>query len=144
MPNTRSRIATALLWGAQIAVALLFLFAGSMKFVLPAAKMQQGPIHLPMALLHFVGACEGLGALGLVLPGALRVHTWLTPLAAAGLTVVMVGATTVSILAMGATGGIFPAVVGVVTASIAYGRARVAPLTSAPLTDASRRALRSA
>jgi uncharacterized membrane protein YphA (DoxX/SURF4 family) len=139
MSNDRSTAIGRLLWGAQIVAALLFLFAGSMKFILPAAKMQQGPIHLPMTLLHLVGACECIGALGLVLPGALRIHTWLTPLAAAGLTAIMIGATTVSVLAMGGTAGIFPAVVGVVTASIAYGRSNVAPLADAP-----RRALRTA
>jgi energy-converting hydrogenase Eha subunit A len=66
-----------------------------------------------------------------------RIRTFLTPLAAGGLTIIMVGATTVSVLAMGAVAGIFPAVVGVITASIAYGRTRVVPIA-----DDSRRALR--
>ena len=131
MPTSSTRTANRLLWTAQILTSLLFLFAGSMKFIMPAEKMQQGPIVLPLAFLYFIGVCECLGALGLVLPAATRIRTGLTPLAAAGLTIIMIGATTVSILAMGVAAGIFPAIVGVVTAAIAYGRARVVPLTDA-------------
>ena len=132
MPTLTAKTANRLLWTAQILAALLFLFAGAMKFIMPAEKMQQGPIVLPMAFLYFIGVCECLGALGLVLPGVTRVRTSLTPLAAAGLTIIMIGATVVSILSMGAAAGILPAVTGIVTAWIAYGRTRVAPLSSAP------------
>lgn len=131
MPTSSAKTVNRLLWTAQSLTAALFLFAGSMKFILPAEKMQQGPISFPIAFLYFIGICECLGALGLVLPGLLRIRTSLTPLAAAGLTVIMVGATTVSILAMGASAAIFPAVVGIVTAGVAYARTRVAPLAHA-------------
>jgi uncharacterized membrane protein YphA (DoxX/SURF4 family) len=139
MPTSRSRVANRALWTAQVLVALLFLFAGSMKFIMPAEKMQQGPIVFPLAFMYFIGLCECLGALGLVLPGLTRVHTELTPLAAAGLTIIMTGATTVSVLGMGVAAAIFPAVVGLVAAWIAYGRTRVEPLSDAP-----RRRLRAA
>jgi hypothetical protein len=94
--------------------------------------MQQGPIVFSLAFLHFIGACECLGALGLLLPGLTRVHTWLTPLAAAGLTIIMIGATTVTALGMSVAAAIFPAVVGIVTTWIAYGRFRIAPIAEAP------------
>jgi hypothetical protein len=139
MSTSRTRTASRALWAAQILVALLFLFAGSMKFIMPVEKMQQGPIVLPLAFMYFIGVCECLGAFGLVLPGLTRIHPELTPLAAAGLTIIMIGATTVSILAAGVAAGIFPAVVGVVTTWIAYGRTRVAPIADAP-----RRVLRAA
>jgi uncharacterized membrane protein len=129
MPTSSAKTANRLLWTAQSLAALLFLFAGSMKFIIPAEKMQQGPISLPIAFLYFIGVCECLGALGLVLPGVLRIRTWLTPLAAGGLTLIMIGATSVSVVATGGSAGIFPAVVGIVTAWIAYGRSRVAPLS---------------
>ena len=122
MSSSSARTINRLLWAAQIAVALLFLFAGSMKFIMPAAKMQQGPVVLPIAFIHFIGICECLGALGLVLPGLLRFQTWLTPLAAAGLTIIMIGATVVTVLAMGATAAVFPAVIGAITVVIALGR----------------------
>ncbi len=132
MPRPSRKTANRLLWTAQTLAALLFLFAGAMKFVIPVEKMQQGPVVFPLAFLYFIGACECLGALGLVLPALTRIHTILTPLAAAGLTIIMIGAVAVSILAMGAAAGIFPAVVGVVTAWIAYGRTRVVPIADAP------------
>ena len=137
MSTSSARTANRVLWTAQVLVALLFLFAGSMKFIMPAEKMQQGPIVFPLAFMYFIGICECLGALGLVLPAATRIRTGLTPLAAAGLTIIMIGATTVSILAMGIAAGIFPAVVGVITIAIAYGRTRVVPVAEVP-----RRALR--
>lgn len=139
MTTSRARIANRALWTAQVLVALLFLFAGSMKFIMPAEKMQQGPIVFPLAFMYFIGLCECLGALGLVLPGLTRVHTELTPLAAAGLTVIMIGATTVTVLGMGVAAAIVPAVVGFVAAWIAYGRTRIEPLSDAP-----RRRLRTA
>ena len=139
MPTSRARVANRALWTAQVLVALLFLFAGSMKFIMPAEKMQQGPIVFPLAFMYFIGLCECLGALGLVLPGLTRVHTELTPLAAAGLTVIMIGATTVTVLGMGVAAAIVPAVVGFVAAWIAYGRTRIEPLSDAP-----RRRLRTA
>jgi uncharacterized membrane protein YphA (DoxX/SURF4 family) len=132
MPNASARTFNRLLWTAQILAALLFLVAGSMKFIMPAEKMQQGPIVLPLALLYFIGICECLGALGLILPAASRIRTALTPLAAAGLTIIMIGATVLSILTMGPLAGIFPAVVGLVTAAIAYGRTRVVPIANMP------------
>jgi hypothetical protein len=132
MPTSSAKTVNRLLWTAQSLTAVLFLFAGSMKFILPAEKMQQGPISFPIAFLYFIGICECLGALGLVLPGLLRIRTSLTPLAAAGLTVIMVGATTVSILAMGASAAIFPAVVGIVTAWVAYSRSHFPPLAQRP------------
>jgi len=139
MSASRTKTLDRLLWTAQSLTALLFLFAGSMKFIMPAEKMQQGPVSLPMAFLYFIGVCECLGALGLLLPGLFRIRTWLTPLAAAGLTTIMIGATTITIIAMGAAAALLPAIVGVVTAWIAYARTSVAPIADAP-----RRVLRTA
>lgn len=140
MSSTRTMSGTTnrLLWTAQILVALLFLFAGSMKFIIPAAKMQQGPIALPIAFIHFIGVCECLGALGLVLPGALRIKTWLTPLAAAGLTIIMIGATVITVATMSVPAAMLPAVVGVLTVTIARGRTR-REIRVAPTAQASRR-----
>ncbi len=131
MPTSSAKTVNRALWTAQSLAAVLFLFAGSMKFILPAEKMQQGPIILPIAFLHFIGVCECFGALGLILPGVLRIRTSLTPLAAAGLTLIMIGATTISVLAMGVSAGVFPAVVGIITAWIAFGRTRVVRLAAA-------------
>jgi uncharacterized membrane protein len=130
MSTSTARTANRLLWTAQALAAVLFLFAGAMKFILPAEKLQQGPIVFSLAFMYFIGVCECLGAVGLVVPALTRIRAELTPLAAAGLTIIMIGATTVSILAMGVVAGAFPAVVGLVTAAIAYGRTRLVPLAN--------------
>jgi uncharacterized membrane protein YphA (DoxX/SURF4 family) len=139
MSTSTARTANRVLWTAQTLAALLFLFAGAMKFIMPAEQMQSGPISLPITFIHFIGICECLGAIGLVLPSLTRIRPELTPLAAAGLTIIMVGATAISVTAAGAAAGTFPAVVGIVTAAIAYGRSRLVPVA-----DTSRRALRTA
>jgi hypothetical protein len=140
MPSTKgTKIVNRLLWAAQSLTALLFLFAGSIKFIMPPEKMQEGPITLPLSFIYFIGICECLGALGLILPGLLRIRTVLTPLAAAGLTIIMIGATAITIPSMGIAAASFPALVGIVTAWIAYARAVVVPISDAP-----RRVLRTA
>jgi hypothetical protein len=133
MSNRNPKNLNRALWTAQALVALLFAFAGSMKFIMPADKMQDGSIVLPIAFIHFIGICECLGALGLILPGVFRIRTSLTPLAAAGLTIIMIGATVISVLGMGVVAAILPAVVGIITTWIAYSRTNVAPLTDAPV-----------
>src|SRR2546428_5480307 len=71
------------LWIVQGLLAALFLFAGGAKLVLPLDQMA-GPVALPGWFLRFLGVAEVLGALGLVLPGLLRIRPGLTPLASAG------------------------------------------------------------
>jgi hypothetical protein len=69
-----------------------------------------------------------LGALGLILPGLFRIQARLTPLAATGLVVIMIGATAITAAGDGVALALMPAVVGSFAASVAYGRWRVAPL----------------
>jgi uncharacterized membrane protein len=58
----------ALLWTIQILLAALFLFAGAMKFIMPAEQLTaQSPFSA--GFIHFIGVAEILGALGLILPG---------------------------------------------------------------------------
>ena len=111
-----------LLWTVQGLLALLFLFAGVSKLVMPLAAMQQGPIALPGWFLRSLGVAEVLGALGLVLPGLFRVRQALTPLAAAGLVAIMIGATVITAAGMGLAPAVFPFAVGVLALSVAYGR----------------------
>jgi len=110
------------LWIAQGILAALFLFAGGMKLVMPAAALA-AQSHLPGAFMKFIGVAETLGALGLVLPGLFHVQERLTSLAAAGLAFIMVGAVVTTIV-LGQPGAIVPALVGVLAAYVAWGRAR--------------------
>jgi len=115
-----------LLWIIQVLLALLFLFAGGMKLIIPADVLQaQAPpdvMRFSNAFLKFIGVCEVLGALGLVLPGITRIKKGLTALAAVGLTILMIGAVVVSVMGGGAKAGITPLIIGLLCAFVAYGR----------------------
>jgi putative oxidoreductase len=81
------------LWGAQLLLALAFGMAGVMKMTMPLPQLVEQmvwPGALPPLLVRFIGASELAAAIGLVLPSATRVRPSLTPLAAAGLVLVMV------------------------------------------------------
>ena len=118
------------LWIVQGLLAALFLFAGAMKLITPIEVLSvMSPF--PGEFIRFIGVCEALGAVGLILPYALRILPGLTALAAAGLVVIMVGAT-VSTLAIG--GGLLalPTLLfGLLAGLVAYGRR--APLSHAGL-----------
>ena len=115
----RSRARTIGLWTIQILLAALFLFAGGFKILAPSAQLaQQSPIFAP-AFLKFIGACEVLGALGLVLPGLFRMQKQLTPLAAAGLVIIMIGAVVSTVAVMPPTMAILPAIAGVLAFVVA-------------------------
>ena len=120
------------LWIVQGLLALLFLLAGGIKLVMPLGElMAQMPLPLPGWLLQFVGVAEVLGALGLLLPGLVRIRPQLTPLAAAGLVVIMIGATAYTLAAGDVVPALIPLVVGLFAAFVAYGRWRLAPLGGA-------------
>jgi uncharacterized membrane protein YphA (DoxX/SURF4 family) len=114
------------LWTVQGLLAVLFLFAGISKLVLPIEELTK-EIEFPELFIRFIGVCEVLGGLGLVLPGLSRIRPGLTPLAAAGLVVIMVGATVTTLAIGGGAGALFPFVVGLLLAVVAYGRTRPAP-----------------
>jgi uncharacterized membrane protein len=118
------------LWIVQGLLAALFLFAGGMKLITPVEVLSvMSPF--PGEFILFIGVCEVLGAVGLILPYALRILPGLTALAAAGLVVIMVGAT-VSTLAIG--GGLLalPTLLfGALAGLVAYGRRPQVPYAGA-------------
>ncbi len=113
------------LWTTQIVLAVLFLFAGVMKFVMPMEEMTKNS-SLPGSFFYFIGVMEVLGGIGLVFPSLLRILPFLTPVAACGLVIIMAGATVMSI-PMGWI-ALFPFLVGIMAASIAYGRFKLRPI----------------
>lgn len=115
-----------LLWIIQILLALLFLFAGVTKLVpiIPMPPPPPGAWMPPMWFLKFIGICEVLGALGLVLPGLLRRQQYLTVWAAIGLTIIMIGAVVLSVMTMGVATAVTPLIVGLLCAFVAWGRSR--------------------
>jgi uncharacterized membrane protein YphA (DoxX/SURF4 family) len=117
---------TYVLWIIQVLLALLFLFAGGTKLVLPLDVLTSmgspNQVHLPGLLIRFIGVCEVFGALGLILPGLLRIRKGLTPLAAVGLAIIVLGATVLTFVADGVVPALTPLVTGLLAAFVAYGR----------------------
>lgn len=111
------------LWIVQGVLAALFLFTGVMKLVLPAQALQ-GPIPLSPGFLKFIGVCEVLGAIGLVVPWLTRIQPVLTPIAASGLVVIMIGATVLTAMSMSVVTALGPLVLGVLAAIVARNRGR--------------------
>ena len=116
-----------ILWILQILLGLLFLFAGGSKLAMSAETLTQqmvstNSIVLPVVFVRFIGVVELLGGLGLILPGLFKIRRSLTPLAALGLTIVMIGAVVLTIMGPGVGMAIVPLVVLILCALVAYGR----------------------
>jgi hypothetical protein len=120
------------LWIVQALLAALFVFAGGMKLVMPIESMA-GPVAFPGWFLRFIGVVELLGGLGLILPALTGLKTSLTPLAAAGLIIIMIGAIPTTMAGGDIAPALIPLIVGLLLAFVGYGRWKIAPHTpSAP------------
>lgn len=95
-PKKRSGL-NIFLWFAQGLLAIAFLGAGLMKVLTPYAQIAADPQtawvqDFPEGFFKFIGVAEILGALGMLVPSLTRIQPRLTPLAAAGLVIIMIGA----------------------------------------------------
>src|SRR5215212_7768611 len=108
------------LWIVQGLLAALFLFAGGMKLITPIEVLSMMS-PFPGEFIRFIGICEVLGAVGLILPYALRILPGLTALAAAGLVMIMVGATVATLAIGGGLLGLLASLVALLAALVAYG-----------------------
>jgi hypothetical protein len=125
--------ANRVLWIVQIVLALFFgLASGAPKLLLPADALPM-PIPLPQAFVWFIGTCEVLGALGLILPGLTHVQPRLTVVAAACLVLLTLCAASYQLLGGQPANAFFALVIGALAAGVAYGRTRVAPLSGAAM-----------
>jgi hypothetical protein len=124
------------LWIAQVLLALAFVSAGAMKLIAPDETLTAW-YPFPALFIRFIGVCELLGAVGLILPGLLRVREGLTPLAAAGLASIMAGAVATTLVVGGGTAAAMPLALGLLAVFVAYGRSR-------PMRRSSKRAPRPA
>jgi uncharacterized membrane protein YphA (DoxX/SURF4 family) len=84
------------LWIAQGALALIFVTSGVLKATQPMPTLiatgQTGVKFYPMPFIRFISACELLGAVGVIVPWLTGIARVLTPIAALGLAVIMIGA----------------------------------------------------
>jgi putative oxidoreductase len=118
------------LWVLQVGLGVFFLFTGIQHFILPPGlpAPMAWMYDLPPALHYFSGTAEILIALGLILPGLTRIQTRLTPLAAAGLVIVMLGAATWHFPRGEYQNIVMNLVIAAVAAFVAYARWRLVPL----------------
>ena len=118
------------LWILQVLLAVIFAIAGVTHFLPPEGlpEAMRGVAEMPAGVPYLIGAVEILAVLGLILPGLTGIQTRLTPLASAGLILVMVGA-----IVWHAQREEFPNIVlnvilALIAAFVAYGRWRLRPL----------------
>ena len=118
------------LWAVQVLMAAAFLVAGATKLSQPKEKLVKNMAWVEdfsQGTVRLIGALEALGAIGVVLPALTGILPWLTPLAALGLVLLMIGAalthlrrTEYGYIAMNA-------VLLVLAAFVAYGRFFILP-----------------
>ena len=115
------------LWVLQVLLAAAFLAHG-LLFLFPPAEMVELMSSIPPALRIFIGVAEVLAAVGLTLPGITRILPWLVSCAAAGLMVVMIGATILHTTRSEVSSAITTAILFVVLTFVAYMRWKVKPI----------------
>lgn len=120
------------LWVVQILLALAFLMAGSMKASQPIEKLRKNmawTAHTSPGTVRLVGTLELLGALGLILPAITHILPWLTPIAAIGLALTMIGAAILHIRLKEFSVLGVPLILFLLALFIVYGRFMVSPLS---------------
>lgn len=135
-----TRTLNVLLWTTQVLWGVIFCITGFGKVLAYDPAVWNRMLHqvawfsaVPQGLFIFIGLCEGLGGLGLILPAITRVAPKLTPIAAAGLTLIMILAAGFHI-ARAEYHWFLPVtlVLGGVATLIAYGRWAM-PIASKPI-----------
>jgi uncharacterized membrane protein YphA (DoxX/SURF4 family) len=79
---------------------VIFATSGTVKVALPKEKLVQfikAFKALDPKVIHLIGVLELLGAIGLIVPAVTGIFPWLTPLAAVGLIMTMMGAMVVNV-----------------------------------------------
>jgi uncharacterized membrane protein YphA (DoxX/SURF4 family) len=121
-----------LLWILQILVALQFVFHAYIVGVrYEQTKTQRGMNwvgELPGGLRSFVAICEVLGGIGVILPALTGILPWLTPLAAAGLALIMLLAIGFHLMRREYPNIVINVILLALAAFVAYGRFVVVPL----------------
>jgi hypothetical protein len=117
----------AVLWIVQGLLGVTFLFSGGSKLIMSAAQMAEqskavSGWQAPIAFVRFIGVCEVLGAIGVIVPWLTGIRPGLTALAASGLVIIMIGATAVNLTTTIPAIAILTAILGLLAAFVAYGR----------------------
>jgi uncharacterized membrane protein YphA (DoxX/SURF4 family) len=118
------------LWILQILLGLYFIFVGVSHFIVPPGlpAMMSWMYELSPTLHTISGIAEILGGLGLILPSVTKIQPRLTPLAGAGLVLVMVGALTWHLQRGEPQNMGFNVFLALLAGFVAYGRWKLAPI----------------
>ncbi len=121
-----------LLWILQTLLAFYFSFTGLVHFLVPPGlpAPMAWMYELSPGLHYFIGTAEILAGLGLILPGLTRIQTRLTPLAALGLVLVMLGAAVWHLSRSEFPNIVMNLILAGLAGFVAYGRWRLNPLKS--------------
>lgn len=118
------------LWVVQVLVAAAFLGAGATKLSQPKEKLVKNMAWVgdfSQETVRLIGALEVLGAIGVVVPALTGILPWLTPLAALGLALTMIGAALTHLRRTEYGNIAMNAVLLILAAFVAYGRFFVLP-----------------
>src|SRR5262245_4454377 len=116
------------LWVLQVLLAVAF-FAHGWLFLFPPPEMlQMMNASIPQAFRLFLGVAELAAAVGLTLPGLTRIMPAFVPLAAAGLMIVMIGATIFHVVRAEYSSAVTTAILLILVTSVAYMRWKVMPI----------------
>jgi uncharacterized membrane protein YphA (DoxX/SURF4 family) len=118
------------LWVVQVLLAAAFLGAGATKLSQPKEKLAKNMAWVEdssQPTVRLIGALEVLRAVGVVLPALTGILPWLTPLAALGLVLTMIGAALTHLRRKEHGGIAVNAVLLILAAFVAYGRFFVLP-----------------
>lgn len=117
-----------LLWILQLLLAAQFLQHGLIMTFPPKEYIEIINATIGVGLRYFIGIAELLAVLGLILPGLLRIYTWLLPLTLAGLMIVAASATVYHSFRGESSSAIYTVVLFAVITFVAYMRWKVKPV----------------
>jgi putative oxidoreductase len=116
------------LWILQVLLAAQFLFHGWIFVAPPPEMVDIMNAEFTPWLRIFIGVAELLAAAGLILPSLTRILPWLTPLAAAGLMIIMISATGFHLFRGEIGNAVYTAVLFLLVTFVAYMRWKVKPI----------------
>lgn len=116
------------LWVLQVLLAVAFFAHGWLFLSPPPAIAEQMNASLPRWFQLFLGVAEVLAAVGLTLPGLMRILPWLVTWAAGGIMIVMVSATAFHLMRSEFSSAAITLLLLAMATSVAYMRHRVLPI----------------
>lgn len=126
-----SRSLNAALWIVQALLALTFVGTALWKLATPIATLAEAMPwmgQVPPAFLYATAVLDLLGGLGVILPSLTRIQPRLTVLAALGCVALMIGAAIFHVSRGEAASTPFNAVMAALSAFVAWGRWKAAPI----------------